>query len=349
MPVTLGVVRPNQPQRHGARQRSLHLRHIGRKSPVRGLTLGGVVLLLPIAVLLAGQASRAPYGYSADRSTTVASKTTGITSPGYELAKPKDRTRAGEPTAQRLEQGSLDGKPGLFASFCPYSHSASDDPIVFPRQPGASHLHDFYGNTAVDAFSTADSLRSSGLTTCNFVGDTAAYWVPTLFENGQRVVADYLAPYYTAGEKNAATIEPFPRGLKMVVKDADATKWYCFDGRPDTPLFEEVPSCPEGQHLAMFIAFPDCWDGKYLDVPDHRSHMAYAVGGSCPSTHPVPVPLLRFFVGYTRALGGSTVVLAPQANPSVPHADFVNSWDQAMQTRLVRDCIKADVWCDGKL
>jgi hypothetical protein len=242
-----------------------------------------------------------------------------------------------------------DGKPGVFASFCPYSHSAPDDPIVFPKQQGGSHLHDFFANTATDAFSTDDSLRSSGMSTCNMPGDTAAYWVPALYENGQRVVPDYLSAYYSAGDKYHATIEPFPRGLKLVVKDADRTKWYCFNGQPDTPLFEEVPSCPEGQHLAMFIAFPDCWDGKYLDVPDHRSHMAYAVGRSCPSTHPVPVTQLNFFVGYTQAHGGSTVVLAPQANPSVPHADFLNSWDQAMLTRLVRDCIRADVFCDGTL
>lgn len=33
-----------------------------------------------------------------------------------------------------------------------------------------------------------------------------------------------------------------------------------------------------------------CWDGKNLDSPDHKSHMAFPSGvttGSCPTTHPV--------------------------------------------------------------
>ncbi len=323
------------------------MRSIGQKSPTRGLTLGAVVLLLPIAVLLAAKGSNPPYGKSTDASTTVASRTTGTTSTGYELAKPSDRTRVGEPTAERKAQGALDGKPGIFASFCPYSHSATDDPIVYPRQPGASHLHDFFANKATNAFSTADSLRTSGMSTCNMAGDTSAYWVPALYENGQRIVPGYLSAYYLSGEKNVSTIEAFPRGLKMVLKDSDKTKWYCHDGNPAPTMYEDVPSCPYGQYLAMFIDFPDCWDGKYLDVPDHRSHMSYSMQGACPKTHPVPVTQLRFFIGYPAS--GPNVVLAPQSNPSAPHADFVNSWDQKKLAQLVRDCVKADVLCDGTL
>ena len=29
---------------------------------------------------------------------------------------------------------------------CGYSHPLTDDPIVFPGQPGASHFHDFFGD-----------------------------------------------------------------------------------------------------------------------------------------------------------------------------------------------------------
>jgi hypothetical protein len=28
---------------------------------------------------------------------------------------------------------------------CPFSHSLPDDPIVYPGQPGMSHMHDFFG------------------------------------------------------------------------------------------------------------------------------------------------------------------------------------------------------------
>ena len=45
-----------------------------------------------------------------------------------------------------------------WTSVCDYSHSLKDDPIVYPGQPGVSHLHDFYGNTTTNAYSTIASL-----------------------------------------------------------------------------------------------------------------------------------------------------------------------------------------------
>jgi hypothetical protein len=43
-----------------------------------------------------------------------------------------------------------------------------------------------------------------------------------------------------------------------------------------------------------------CWDGRNLDTPDHKSHVAYGQGaganggGSCPSTHPVKLPQVMY-------------------------------------------------------
>ena len=236
----------------------------------------------------------------------------------------------------------------MFASYCDLSHSAPDDPIIFPRQPGASHLHDFFGNRGTDAYSTDDSLRANLAETCSFQGDTAAYWVPALYENDQRIEPTLLAAYYTAEFKDYTKAEPFPKGLKMVVRDADAYNWWCL-GNGATNMYGSVPPrCPEGQHLELEIRFPDCWDGTYLDVPDHRSHMAFSANALCPSSHPVSVVQLKFFVVYERAHGGD-VRLAPLTNPSSPHADFVNSWDQEMLTIAVRDCVNAGAFCDGVL
>jgi len=50
-----------------------------------------------------------------------------------------------------------------------------------------------------------------------------------------------------------------------------------------------------------------CWDGKNLDSPDHKSHVAYpaagpqtftgsSVGGACPATHPVKIPQIMLEV-----------------------------------------------------
>ena len=46
--------------------------------------------------------------------------------------------------------------------------------------------------------------------------------------------------------------------------------------------------------------FPTCWDGKNLDSPNHQDHVSYPEtgtfesGGSCPSTHPVRIPMILF-------------------------------------------------------
>jgi uncharacterized protein DUF1996 len=42
-----------------------------------------------------------------------------------------------------------------------------------------------------------------------------------------------------------------------------------------------------------------CWDGKNLDSPDHKSHVAYPqatfeTGGTCPTSHPVKIPQILY-------------------------------------------------------
>jgi hypothetical protein len=44
-----------------------------------------------------------------------------------------------------------------------------------------------------------------------------------------------------------------------------------------------IPTCPGSSYLSAKITFPGCWDGKNLDSPDHRSHMAYPVRGPARS------------------------------------------------------------------
>ncbi len=45
-----------------------------------------------------------------------------------------------------------------------------------------------------------------------------------------------------------------------------------------------------------------CWDGKNLDSPDHKSHVAYPASGSfettgpCPASHPVRIPQVMYEV-----------------------------------------------------
>src|SRR5215207_4928882 len=53
-----------------------------------------------------------------------------------------------------------------------------------------------------------------------------------------------------------------------------------------------APNCPSNRPLHLRATFAGCWNGRDLDSADHKRHMAYAVGGRCPRTHPVAVPTL---------------------------------------------------------
>jgi hypothetical protein len=248
----------------------------------------------------------------------------------------------------RAAAATPDTTKARFVSRCDYSHAGPDDPIVHPNMPGMSHLHQFFGNTTTAADSTYESLRAGG-STCKNQRDTAGYWVPALSLDGQVVEPTKITAYYRNRGMDHASIRPFPAGLKMVAGDASATApqpeghvyWNC--GPDDTtPPSATAPTCPRPT-LKLHIQFPNCWDGTSLDSTDHKSHMAYATRGSCPDTHPVPVPALQLNVSYP-INGGPGVSLSSGGQLS-GHGDFFNAWDQDEQARLVQSCINAGIVC----
>jgi Domain of unknown function (DUF1996) len=243
--------------------------------------------------------------------------------------------------------GLLSGRGGIFVSGCPFSHRLPDDPIVKPALPGASHSHDFFGNTSTNAFSTYDTLRASG-TTCDRDADRSGYWVPTLYDAGVAVQPATMWAYYTTRDKPPLAIKPFPAGLRIVAGNAYATgpqpmmvaTWGCGDSASTES--SSVPLCALGS-LQLHVRFPDCWDGANLDFPDHKSHMAYSSYGHCPAGYGTSVPGLQINVTYP-VRGGPTITLASGAAYTA-HADFFNAWDQTELTRLVRDCLNFGLSC----
>ena len=239
----------------------------------------------------------------------------------------------------------LDGKSARFSSLCTHSHSAPDDPIVHFGHPGAAHEHDFLGNTSTNAFSTYESLRATAATTCNRSGDTAAYWVPSLRADGKIVRPSIMRAYYQTGGKANTAIQPFPKGLKAVTEMGKKVEWFCLGGG-GVNAAGTTPTCPPGKRLMLRITFPDCWDGRNVDTPDHRSHLAYSSKGGCSVSHPVPVPQLRVALEYpTNGVGG--VELA-SGGPETAHADFFNAWDQPALEHLIRSCINVNGECGSK-
>jgi hypothetical protein len=78
-----------------------------------------------------------------------------------------------------------------------------------------------------------------------------------------------------------------------------------FGGAPctgsDTKAFPKG-TCGGGWRVT--VTFPSCWDGKNVDSPDHKSHIAYPAsgtfesGGACPSSHPVKIPQVMYEIMY---------------------------------------------------
>ena len=134
---------------------------------------------------------------------------------------------------------------GIARFKCLESHAAYNDPIVYPDMPGHAHLHSFWGNDLTDANSTAESLFTSGNTTCqgNYL-NRSAYWVPALLApeydsmgkriGWQAVVKDadpravarglfHETYYYSAVVTDVSSITVPPTGLRIIAGNASAT------------------------------------------------------------------------------------------------------------------------------
>ena len=63
--------------------------------------------------------------------------------------------------------------------------------------------------------------RRAGGSTCAIQGDTSAYWVPALFEDGELVHPDATSHdslfYYRRGGSRGTQVLPFPDDLRMII------------------------------------------------------------------------------------------------------------------------------------
>ena len=261
---------------------------------------------------------------------------------------------------------------GAFRTVCDFSHMSFDDPIVYPGQPGKSHLHVFFGNTGTNANSTATSIATTGNSTCR--GGTinrSGYWVPAIIDtrDGTPVRPDSIIVYYKTGYNGVkpGDIRSLPQGLRMVAGDSKNSAPYqwggpahftCFDSSGTGPQSQNIPvTCATGNAIWASVMFPQCWDGINLDSPDHKSHMSYPVAGSCPATHPVPVPEITVNVAYTvkdmSALARWRMA-SDTYDPSIPagyssHADWFNGWKPQIMDTFVQNCEQPPKDCHAHL
>lgn len=243
------------------------------------------------------------------------------------------------------------GAVGQFVVKCDWSHTGPDDPIVHLGRSGMSHQHEFFGNVSTEADSVYDIMVGAD-TSCEQRLDTAAYWVPALYDGGDEPVRPIGSTvYYRAGAGvRPATVQPYPPGLMIVAGRADATEhqpvsivaWTCGSGGSRKP---RPPACDGAAGPRLLVTFPDCWNGTDLDSADHRSHVSYSHGGTCDDEHPVPIPQLQFAVDYPAIDGDPTGLSLASGHINTAHADFWNTWDQAKLEQEVNLCLVAQHVC----
>ena len=279
-----------------------------------------------------------------------------------------------------VPQSALPDPAGAFRFICGPGQVLADDPIVFPGQPGRSHLHQFYGNTSANAFSTYESLRKGGESTCMSKVNRSAYWMPAMLDGkGDVVRPDYVSIYYKrfpddsplCSERAKACVR-VPRGLRFIMgrnmlklnqPPTGNFHFLCESKAGYKLLADALQNCLVGKHLIAVIDAPMCWDGKHADSPDHQTHMSYQIDSHkgypmCPSTHPFRIPTFTLSAAYRieasdspRDWMFSSDAMAPN-DPvgSTFHADWFGAWDDRVMAIWTENCINKQLNCsDGIL
>ncbi len=308
---------------------------------------------------------------SSYKTTTVQNPMPGMSGLGATVAIPGGHPGFAEARVQATSDHGNPSDIGAFRVPCEVSHFAFDDPMVFPGKPGASHLHMFFGNTTTDANSTVDSIANTGNSTCaGGILDRTAYWVPALIDNtGNIVLPDSAIFYYKTGYLGIkpSDVKPIPKGLRMISGSSSLSSaqgqghWGCeevYIGHLDS--IQDVlndPRCEPGKHhVQLSIDFPQCWDGKNLDSSDHKSHMANPVVGGCPSSHPVPIPVITFNIRFPIPqnaqgwhLSSDMYDYAKLGGGFSAHGDWWDGWDTATENTWIENCNNASKDCHGYL
>ena len=291
--------------------------------------------------------------------------------------------------------GQYGGGEGAFRFICGAEGPLRyDDPLVKFGQVSASHLHQFWGPTNIDANTTMGTLAGSiGSSTCNYGSKTlnrSAYWMPAMLDkNGYVRNADWIAVYYKRPMASSNRCNPnsstfqgqcigLPNQIRFVFgwdqsrpdEPAPGVNWSCSGGtgghfRNLDEVFQT--GCKAGDTLIADLMAPDCWDGKYLDTPDHRAHLAYPSYGSwgylkCPATHPYLIPQNESKVAWTvtgdmyETVSGvvrSRIRLASDhmkagAKPGETlHSDYMEQWVEAAKKMWEENCIDKGLDCSG--
>ncbi|PWW78338.1 WSC-domain-containing protein [Tuber magnatum] len=249
-----------------------------------------------------------------------------------------------------------------------------NDPIV---NPGAvsGHLHTIMGGNGFNFTMDYQVARASTCSSCTVKQDLSNYWIPNVFyqaKNGSFFPVEQIGGatiyYLQRRDPPEEKLKAFPPGFRMVTGDpwlrhnntvvgkTDAFTYICLDysggSRGMKERYTEFPdrNCPSGLRVQIF--FPSCWNGKDLDSPDHKSHMAYPTNvnfGKCPPSHPVRfISVFYEIIFNTNAFkdqwyDNKQPFLLSNGDPTgySLHGDFINGWDVDVLQKAIDTCNSA--------
>ncbi len=310
------------------------------------------------------------------RNTSLDSRTQFVDTPASQL----NWQSFTEGSDRAIQLGSVTANKhlGQFRTQCSFSHFAYDDPLVFPGQPGRSHLHMFFGNTEANANSTYSSLRDSGSSTCNGLeGNRTGYWVPAVFDaSGNARIPSRIEVYYKSHDRSFDHVAQPPAGLGMVAGTASTNphiEWACQEtgaqgqnlNRPVQQRQNTIPRCSGSATLLAHIKFPQCLSGSV----GPRSHnvtaqLSYPTRGyftdSCPAGSQY-ITAIEYFIAWApdnhdgntdqwwlssdvRPDNGARV-----ANGSTLHGDWFGAWNPNLMNQIHNNCVGRLAECSWDL
>ncbi|KAL1880210.1 hypothetical protein VTK73DRAFT_6038 [Phialemonium thermophilum] len=102
-------------------------------------------------------------------------------------------------------------------------------------------------------------------------------------------------------------------------------------------------NCANGVRFELM--FPSCWNGKDLDSPNHKDHVAYpdlVMEGDCPEGYPIRLPGLFYEVIWEtdlfKGVPGEFVIANGDVRGFGYHADFITGWNQDFLQQAVDTC-----------